>query len=127
MPDFAFETGGSQQTLSGILQRGPVLLVLFGRSAPVARLQQLAADQPRLAAAGLQIVAIGLDRAAETAAEEAGIPRFVARVSPEVKSAPALFRTPVDGGDSELMLDRNGNVRAVRTAAGQGVFRMPRR
>ena len=119
VPDFAFETGGTQKTLSGMLKEGPVLLVLFGRSALDVRLRQLATDQPRFAAAGLQIVAIGLDHAAETGSEEAGMPRFVARVSTEVKSALALFRMPADGGESELLLDRNGNVRAGWTAAGQ--------
>jgi putative copper resistance protein D len=119
VPDFVFETGGAQETLSGMLQKGPVLLMLFGRPAPDARLQQLAGDRPRLGAAGLQIVAIGLDQATETASEEAGMARFVARVSPEVKSALALFRSPADGGESELLLDRNGNVRVGWTAAGQ--------
>jgi putative copper export protein len=119
VPDFAFETGGTQETLSGMLRRGPVLLVLYGRSAPVARLQQLAAARPRLGAAGLQIVAVGLGGPTEPASEEAGVLPFVATVSPAVKSTLALFRSPADGGESELMLDRSGNLRARWTAAGQ--------
>lgn len=117
VPDFAFEIDGRQKTLSGILQEGPMLLVLFGRSTPIARLRQLAADQPRLRAAHLQVISVGLDGPPE--AEEGAAPGFVAGASPEVRSALALFRTPTDGGETELMLDRSGNVRARWTAAGQ--------
>jgi hypothetical protein len=39
-------------------------------------------------------------------------------VSPDVRSALGLFRSPQDGGETELMLDRGSNVRARWTANG---------
>ena len=49
VPDFAFEAGGTQQTLRQVLETGPVLLVLFAPPVPVERLQQLAAGNRGLA------------------------------------------------------------------------------
>ncbi len=119
VPDFAFEKEGAQQTLRRVLKEGPVLLVLFAPPAPVARLRQLRAAAPRLKAAGLRVIAVGLGPAApKTSGSKA--PPFVVGVSPEVVSALSLFRAPGDGGDTELMLDRNGNVRARWTLGGEG-------
>jgi len=52
IPDFGFETGRTQGTLTQTLENGPVLLVLFTAPAPVERLRQLAAAQSSLDAAG---------------------------------------------------------------------------
>ena len=49
IPDFAFEVGGRQQTLSGVLDTGPALLALFSRPPPALRLAQLAAAQKQAA------------------------------------------------------------------------------
>jgi putative copper resistance protein D len=103
VPDFAFEAGGMQQTLRQTLERGPVLLVLFTPPAPLARLRQLVA-------AGLQVIAVGVAPAPEANAEEG--PPMVVGVSSDMIAALALFRTPDDGGETELMLDRAGDVRA---------------
>jgi copper resistance protein D len=103
VPDFAFEAGGAQQTLWQILEKGPALLVLFAPPAPLARLRQLAA-------AGLQVVAVSFASAPEASAEE-GQP-LVVGVSSEAIAALALFRAADDGGETELMLDRGGNIRA---------------
>ncbi|HZT86539.1 MAG TPA: CopD family protein [Stellaceae bacterium] len=100
VPDFAFTAGDAQQTLRQILADGPVLLVLFTPPAPAAQLQA--------AADALHVVAVDL----------AGTPPpFAAHVSPDVAATLSLFRAAADGGASELLLDRNGAVRARWTAA----------
>jgi len=111
VPDFAFEQNGAQNTLSEVRKSGPVLVVLFASPAPRARLEQLARLQPRLAAAGLHVVAVALGPTTGKAPPIVG-------VSQDVRAALALFRSPADGGETELMLDRGGNVRARWTARG---------
>jgi hypothetical protein len=117
MPDFAFESGGVQDTLGQVLAEGPALLVLFGSDAPIARLQQLGAAQLKLIAAGLPVIAIGVTGASHGAATK---PPYVVGVSAKVATMLSLFRNDGDGGETELMLDRNGNVR-VRWTAGNVV------
>ncbi len=115
LPDFAFEQNGAQNTLSQTLKSGPVLLVLFAAHAPSSRLEQLAALRPRLAAAGLQVVALGLGPSA--AADKSPL---IADVSEDVRAMLTLFRSATDGGETELMLDRGASVRARWTASGAG-------
>jgi putative copper export protein/mono/diheme cytochrome c family protein len=118
VPDFDFEAGGAQQTLRQTLETGPVLLVLLAPQAPLARLRELAAAQPQLSAAGLHVIAVSLGPAPETISEE-GLPLIV-RVSPDVIATLALFRAADDGGETELLLDRAGDIRArwTRTTPG---------
>jgi putative copper resistance protein D len=116
VPDFAFEAGGVQHTLGQTLETGPVLLVLFAPPAPPARLQQLATELSQLDAVSLQVIAVGLGSATEEPPKGAQAPPFVGSVSSEVIDALPLFRTPDDGGETELLLDRAGNVRARWTA-----------
>jgi putative copper resistance protein D len=123
VPDFAFEASGAQRTLRQTLERGPVLLVLFATPVPKARLRQLGAEQPALAAAGLQVIAVSLAPAAETTSEEA--PPLVVEVSSEVVATLALFRAADDSGEVELMLDRAGNVRARWTGKTPGGLPSP--
>jgi copper resistance protein D len=111
VPDFAFESNGAQNTLLQTLKNGPVLLVLFGTHAPRARLEQLESSEERLASVGLRIVAVGLGPSTDRA-------RMAVGVSQDVRVALALFRSPSDGGETELMLDRGANVRARWTASG---------
>lgn len=118
LPDFAFEQNATQNTLSQLLKTGPVLVVLFATHAPRRRLEQLARLQPRLVAAGLHVVAVGLGPSAHK-----GPP--VVEVSQNVRVALALFRSPTDGGETELLLDRGGNVRARWTASGAGGLANP--
>jgi putative copper resistance protein D len=113
LPDFAFERNGAQNTLSQTLKSGPVLLVLFPTRAPRARLEQLARLQPRLAPAGLHVVAVALDRSTARGP-------VIVEVSDDVRAALGLFRSRTDGGETELMLDRGANVRARWTASGVG-------
>jgi putative copper resistance protein D len=116
VPDFAVEAGGVQQTLREVLETGPVLLVLFEPPAPVERLQQLAAAQPLLGAAGLLVVAVGLGTSRDETPEGKRTPPFVVGVSSEASSALALFRSTEDGGETELLLDRAGKIRARWTS-----------
>jgi putative copper resistance protein D len=117
IPDFAFESAGAQQTLSRVLAAGPVLLVLFSQPPAAARLAQLAAMREQLGTA-LRIVAVDLGPRprpgeAETASTLAG-------VSAEVAASLALFRSPEDGGETLLLLDRSGDPRARWTQGGPG-------
>jgi putative copper resistance protein D len=125
VPDFAFEAGGIQQTLSEVLETGPVLLVLFAPPVPIERLQQLAAAQPRLRAAGLRLVAVGLGISPAETSESASPPPLVVGVSAEVTSSLALFHTTEDGGETELMLERAGDVRARWTSNMPGALAPP--
>lgn len=111
LPDFAFERNGAQNTLSQMLKNGPVLLVLFAAHAPRARLEQLARLEPRLAPAGLHVVAVALDRSTAKVA-------LTVEVSDDVRAALGLFRSHTDGGETELMLDRGSDVRARWTGSG---------
>jgi mono/diheme cytochrome c family protein len=117
IPDFAFERDGKQQTLRQQLESGPVLLLLFAPPAPVARLRQLAAAESRLSEAGAHVVAVGLAASPQDTSESGPAPPDVVDVSSEVMSTLALFRAPADGGETELMLDRGGNIRTRWTAA----------
>lgn len=113
LPDFAFERNGAQSTLSQALKTGPALVVLFAKDPPRARLEQLARLQPQLAAAGLHVLAVGLGSSTYKAP-------LIVETSQDVRVALALFRSPADGGVTELMLDRGANVRARWTASGAG-------
>jgi hypothetical protein len=110
VPDFAFETGGVQQTLKQTLERGPVLLILFTPPAPLARLQQLAAAQSQLGTVGLHVIAVEFGPTPEPISGER--PPLMVGVSSEVMTALALFRETEDGGETELMLDQAGVIRA---------------
>jgi putative copper export protein/mono/diheme cytochrome c family protein len=125
VPDFALEVDGTQQTLSQMLETGPVLLVLSASPAPIERLQQLKAGQPRLAAAGLRIIGVGLGNSPEETSEAGRGAPLIAAVSPEVSSALSVFRTADDGGETELLLDRAANVRARWTANMPGGLAAP--
>jgi putative copper export protein/mono/diheme cytochrome c family protein len=113
VPDFAFERNGRQDTLRRALGGGPVLLVLCSRDWPQARLRRLMAARARLAAGGLQVVTVSLDEPEGRAADDLCHSNLVWA---DVRATLSLFRSPDDGGETELMLDRNGDVRARWTA-----------
>jgi putative copper resistance protein D len=115
MPDFAFEAAGRQQTLDGLLQNGPVLVALFSRTPADRRLALLAGAEQRGAAAGLRIVAVGL---APVISAEIELPPPLVAVAPGVKATLTMFREANDGGETDLLLDRAGNIRARWTAIG---------
>lgn len=123
MLDFAFESGGDQHTLGEKLKNAPVLIIFYAPPAPLARLRQLAAAKAQLAAAGLTVIAVGLS-AGETWSTSAR-PPYVVGVSADVAETLTLFRSKGDGGETELMLDRNGNIRARWTASGPGGLAPP--
>ncbi len=115
IPDFAFESGGRQLTLSGILETGPALLGLFSGPPPATRLAQLATAQ-RKAAGSLRILAVDLSPAPTPLETETSAP--LVGVSAGVAAALALFRAGGDGGETDLLLDRAGNLRARWTFSG---------
>jgi putative copper resistance protein D len=117
-PDFAFEQRGQQETLRQASETEPVLLVLYRLPLPQARLQQLAAAESRLSAAGLRLLALPMDR--PTADAEAGAPRlpdFTATASPDTAAAYTLFEGAGDARHSEFLIDRAGFLRARWTAS----------
>jgi putative copper export protein/mono/diheme cytochrome c family protein len=115
LPDFAFEWDGAQQTLGALLHTGPVLLAVFGAAVPPARLAALADLQQQLAASGLAILAIEL--APATGKVELHPPLAVAEA--DVSPVLALFRAPDDGGETDLLLDRSGQVRTRTSKSGE--------
>ncbi len=120
IPDFAFVEDGRQQTLAELEKTGPTLILLFDGPPNAGRLAQLAAAHQKLAAAGLQMVAINLEPVA--VAQTGSSPSFpFMAVSPAVAATLRLFRAPSDGGETDLMLDRAGHPRArwsAKSAAG---------
>ena len=118
IPDFAFESNTHQQTLNRILKTGPALLVLFDGPPPPARLARLAAAQRQFTAAELRVLAVDLARRATLEPETPPSP--LVGVSADVAASLALFRAPGDGGETDLMLDRAGAVRARWTLSGPG-------
>jgi copper resistance protein D len=110
VPDFAFERGRAPDTLRRMLRQGPVLLVLIA-SPSEPHLDVLATAAPGLAGAGLRVIAVVLGGPAVNSS-------LIVRVSAEIVPALALFRTPGDGGETDLLLDRRGDIRARWTAAG---------
>jgi hypothetical protein len=106
VPDFAFEKAPDAMSAALRHNKGPVLLVLFAPPAPAA---------PRLKAAGLRVIAVGLGPLSQNSSEGEPAP-FVVGVSPQVIGPLSLFRVSDDGGESELMLDRNGDVRVRWTS-----------
>jgi len=115
VPDFAFEAKGIQSTLQQMLQTGPVLLVLFDGPPLATRLQRLEIAHPDLAETHLHVVAVAIG-GAKMDSEQPLSPDTVA-VASTVRSALALYRSPADGNETRLMLDRNGGIRARWTAA----------
>jgi putative copper resistance protein D len=122
IPDFAFESGGQQLTLSGILETGPALLALFSGPPPAARLAQLAVEQKQLAAS-LKILAVDLAPAPPPLETETSAP--LVGVSASVATTLALFRAGDDGGETDLLLDRAGNLRARWTLSDPGAVPNP--
>jgi len=109
IPDFAFESSGQQLTLSGILETGPALLALFSGPPPAARLAQLAVEQKQIAAS-LKILAVNLAPAPTPLETETPAP--LVGVAAGVATTLALFRAGDDGGETDLLLDRAGDLRA---------------
>ena len=89
--------------------------MLFSSSTPASRLHQLAAASSQLGATGLRLIAVGLGPSPKEPPHGAQ-PPFVVGASSDVIDALALFRALDDGGETELLLDRAGNVQACWAA-----------
>ncbi len=128
IPDFAFKSDGRQHTLDGVLKTGPALLVLFGRPPSAVRLAQLGAAQQQIEG-GLRVLAVDLAPAPALAAPalaastrapgEAGQRAPLVGVSADVAAALSLFRAGHQS-ETDLLLDRAGNLRARWTGGSPG-------
>ncbi len=121
MPDFAFESDGRQHTLDNVLKTGPALLVLFGRPPAAARLAELAAA-PEQIGGGLRVLAVDLAPVAPGEARapgEAEPPAPLVGVSADVLTTLSLFDIG-NQGETDLLLDRAGNLRARWTGSSPG-------
>lgn len=111
-PDFAFDQGGQQETLHEASEEESVLLVLYRLPSSRARLQQLAAAEHDLAAAGLRLLAVPID-AKPADAEVAGpLPDFAANTGADTAAAYALFEGAERIEHCEFLVDRAGFLRA---------------
>ena len=110
---------GRQQTLASVLKNGPALLALFSQPPPAPRLAQLAATQKQ-SASRVRILAI--DLAPAPIAPETETPAPLVRVSQDVMATLLLFRAADDGGETDLLLDRAGELRARWTGSGPAGF-----
>jgi mono/diheme cytochrome c family protein len=122
IPDFFFESDGRQQTLGTVLENGPALLALFSRSPPAARLGLLAATQKQITS-GLRILAVDLAPGATPLETEPPAP--LVGVSADVAAALALFHASDDGGETDLLIDRAGDLRARWTFSGPDALPEP--
>jgi hypothetical protein len=90
----------------------PVLLVFYRLPGSLPRLEALAADESRLAHAGLRLLAVPADAEAASRPKAAPpLPDFAATTGPETAAAYALFEGGGDG-PSEFLVDRAGLLRA---------------
>ena len=126
MPDFAFEAKGRQNTLDNVLKAGPALLALFGLPPSAARLAELAAA-PQQIGGGLRILAVDLAPVPTVSARAPGdaeqpatlVPAPLISVSADVAATLSLFRAGHQG-ETDLLLDRAGNLRARWTGSSPG-------
>jgi copper resistance protein D len=125
-PDFTFERRGSQGTLRQTIEKGPLLLVLYRLPFSEARLQQLAAAQNELNAAGIRLLAVPID--AQPVDAETAVPPldFVATIGADTAAAYALFEGKGSAGHCEFLVDRAGFLRARwKTGTPSGVADVP--
>jgi putative copper resistance protein D len=115
-PDFTFERRGSQGTLRQAIEKAPVLLVLYRLPFSEPRLQQLAAAESQLDAAGLRLLAVPIDAQPADAETAVPPPDFVAATGADTAAAYALFEGKGGVGHCEFLIDRAGLLRARWTA-----------
>jgi putative copper resistance protein D len=113
-PNFAFEQKGRQSSLQQRLQQGPLLLIFYRLPQSAPHLQQLAAAEQRLSAAGLHLLALPL------AADEEPpdpLPDFAATADADAADAYRLFMPAGALAPSEFLIDGAGFLRARWTVA----------
>jgi putative copper export protein/mono/diheme cytochrome c family protein len=111
-PDFTFEQQGNQGTLRQAIERGPLLLVLYRLPMSLPRLQLLAADQSRLDAAGLRLLALPIGASPEDLEKSPALPDFAASTDADTAPAYAPLEGDGDVGHCEFLIDRAGFLRA---------------
>jgi len=116
-PDFAFELKGQQSSLQQRLQQGPLLLVFYRLPQSAPRLQQLAAAEAPLGAAGLRLLALPI---ATDEDPPAPLPDFAATADGDAAAAYRLFMAGGAPAPCEFLIDGAGFLRA-RSAAATGL------
>jgi putative copper resistance protein D len=111
-PDFTFEQSGKQGTLRQALERGPLLLVLYRLPSSLPRLQLLAAEQNRLEAAGLRLLAVPIGAPEPEPEQNLGLPAFAVTTTGDTATAYAPFEGDGEIGHCEFLVDRAGFLRA---------------
>ncbi|HXZ00356.1 MAG TPA: CopD family protein [Stellaceae bacterium] len=109
-PDFIFERGGKWATLRQTFTKTPLLLVFYRLPDSLPRLRRLASSESRLASAGLGLLAVPADAAAEDAEDPTDLPDFAAATGADTAGAYALFDN--GSGPCEFLIDRAGFLRA---------------
>jgi putative copper resistance protein D len=111
-PDFAFEQSGSQGTLRQAIEHQPLLLVLYRLPLSLPRLQLLAAEQSRLEAAGLRLLAVPIGASSEDSDKGLELPDFSAATGADTAIAYAPFEGNGEIDHCEFLIDRAGFLRA---------------
>jgi putative copper resistance protein D len=116
-PDFSYvDADGKESSLQTLLERGPILLVLFTPSSDGVRLQRLAAADKELTDAGLGLLALPLSESSTT---PPGGPRFVGAADASVAlayrviAAVPRYDLAMSATHLELLIDPQGYVRAL--------------
>ncbi|HYT95899.1 MAG TPA: CopD family protein, partial [Casimicrobiaceae bacterium] len=119
-PDFTFELAGPQESLKEERERNAVLFVLYALPQSLDRLRALAADQPKLAKAGMRVIAVPVDASSRAIDTTAAGPRsMLAVVGPDVAATYAMFAASDESNTHratpvhvEFLIDRQGYLRA---------------
>jgi putative copper resistance protein D len=119
-PDFTFELAGMQESLKDQREHNTVLFVLYTLPHSLVRLGALAAERPKLAQAGVRVIAVPFDapsRPVDTTG--AGTSSMFAVVGPDVAVTYAMFATSDESNARraapahvEFLIDRQGYLRA---------------
>jgi putative copper resistance protein D len=119
-PDFTFELAGTQESLKDERGRNVVLFVLYTLPRSLDRLRALAAEQAKLAKAGVRVVAAPVDAASR--ANDTMLPgasSMLALVGSDVATTYAMFAVPdhsnanrAAAAHAEFLIDRQGYLRA---------------
>jgi hypothetical protein len=111
-PEFSFTRKGIEETLRHAREQGPVLLVFYRLPASRPRLRELAQAEGALIASGLELMAIGDDRAARDAGWSGYQPDFTVDADKDAAAAYALFAGSSRFEHCEFLIDRAGFLRA---------------
>jgi hypothetical protein len=111
-PDFDFDQAGRQERLRQASAKAPLLLVLYRLPFSQRRLDQLAAAEGPLQAAGLRLLAVPIDPQGADAEAAAPLPDFAAATGPDTAKVYAVFEGARGVRHCEFLVDGAGFLRA---------------